>query len=181
MKRVMLIGALVLLLTMLTLGAAAAQGVDAHGSIRGAVYVDMNGDGKCVGTAVKGEVPVAGVDISFVSEDKAHVLSLYTGSDGTYGLVEVGQSNWTVAAKPGAEWVVTSKPSLIASIWPETLLQQGINFCVAKKGSSGAMVMLPESGASRTFNWLLTLAFASGAFILLAAGWQRRRALVRAE
>lgn len=182
MKRVVWILALLLLLSLMTLQIAAAQGVDAQGSIRGAVYVDVNGDGKCVGTGVKGEVPAAGVDISFVSEDKHHTLSLYTGKDGTYGLVAVGQSNWTVTAKPSADWVVTSKPALVASIWPETLLQQGINFCVAKKGSAAAVVLLPETGADHSFNWTLALLFAAGAMITALSGWQiRRRVLARAD
>lgn len=183
MKRVLWIVLLLLLLSLLTLQFAAAQGVDAHGSIRGAVYVDVNGDGKCVGTGVKGEVPAAGVDLTFVSEDKHHTLSLYTGSDGTYGLVEVGQSNWTVTVKPSADWVVTSKASLVASIWPETLLQQGINFCVAKKGTAAAAaVFLPETGADHSMNWTLTLLFAAGVMIVLLSGWQiRRRVLARAE
>lgn len=144
----------------------------ARGTIRGSVYQDVNGDGKCVDTGVAGEGPVQGVNIEFVSSDKATVITLYSGDDGTYGLVAVGQSYWGVTAKPGAQWVVTSQKTLYAPVYPDNLVVTGINFCV-QKATSAKVVFLPQSGAPA--NPLLSyIAFIGIGFIALGVGLQLR-------
>lgn len=125
-----------------------------RGEIFGAVYEDMNSNGICVDSGVAGENPVAGIDIEFVSSDEDVVITLQTGSDGTYGLVAAGQSIWRVTAKPDAnEWVVTSENPLYPPVLPETgLTQTDVNFCIQQGGTEtgNAVIILPESGAADT-------------------------------
>lgn len=162
-------------------------------SIRGAVYLDVNRDGRCVNTGVEGEVPVVGVNIEFVSSDRQHVITLHTGDDGTYGLVAVGHDNWTVTAKPDAsKYVVTSTNPLSVPVFDETPVQTGVNFCVTNgSGASGVIgapgiivlpVVLPESGApAATANSAGMFVLATAVFGLLlfvfGAGleWHRRK------
>ncbi len=158
---------------------AAAYAQQARGSIRGAVYQDVNGDGRCVETGIAGEVPVEGITIEFVSSDGETVQTLYTGSDGTYGLVAVGQSYWEVTAKPNpTEWFVTSANPLYAPVFPENgLVQTGYNFCVAK--GANAIIILPESGAPatpQTGGLLLVATAVFGIFLFtLGAGMELTR------
>jgi hypothetical protein len=172
-----------------------AQGNTTARSIRGAVYLDVNRDGRCVNTGVAGEVPVVGVNVEFVSSDRQHVITLYTGDDGTYGLVAVGHDNWTVTAKPDAsKYVVTSTNPLRVPVFDETPVQTGVNFCVTSgtsgSGASGVIgapgiivlpVVLPESGApAATVNstGLFVLLTAVFGLLLIAIGaaleWRRR-------
>ena len=151
------IGILMITTLLVSAGFVLAQGSEARGSIRGAIYEDVNGDGICVNSGVAGENPVAGVDIEFVSSDEAVVITLQTGSDGTYGLVAAGQSIWRVTAKPDANaWVVTSENPLYPPVLPETGLDQmDVNFCIQKGGTGNAVIILPESGAAdHTPAWL---------------------------
>ena len=163
-------------------------------SIRGAVFLDVNLDGKCVNTGVEGEVVVVGIPVEFVSGDGAHVITLTTGDDGTYGLVAVGHGTWTVTAKPDAsKYVVTSTNPLKATISDDNHIETGVNFCIA--GGSGANgvvvggapgiivlpVVLPESGApAQTVNVTGLLVVATAVFglalIVIGAGleWRRR-------
>lgn len=195
MKKTITISLTLLLLLTVMVGAVSAYG-DGHGTIRGAVYQDMNGDGKCVNTGVAGEKAVAGVSLEFVNSDGQHVVHLYTGENGTYGLADAGLSNWKVTAQPSAEWVVTStnpQYAFIDSDKPEAL---NVNFCVAKVGywnpapgfptnpiyPGGQLppsVILPESGAPAAthFTSLLTavIALAGMSFIMLGAGLEIKR------
>ncbi len=161
----------VLALLALLFTAAAVSAQQERGSIRGAVYQDVDGDGQCVETGVSGETPVAGITIEFVSSDGKTVQTLQTGSDGTYGLVAAGQSYWEVTAKPDpAKWIVTSPNPLFAPVFPENgLVQTGYNFCIAQ--GANAIIILPESGASaarQTGNLLLAATAVLGVFLFTA-------------
>ena len=160
MKQMKRTGSLMLLLTaalLLLVGTAQAQTSDT-GYITGAVYLDVNGDGRCIDTGVTGEVPVEGVTIEFVSSDEATVVTLTTAKDGTYGLADAGESYWRVTAKPDAtKYVVTSENPRYAPVYPDTgMVQTGNNFCVSDGttivGGVNAVIILPESGAAATQN-----------------------------
>jgi hypothetical protein len=127
MKKVWLVGLVLALLLALSVGVASAQD---NGSIRGAVYQDVNGDGRCVNTGVPGEVPVAGVDLEFVNTGGDYKLNLYTGDNGTYGLVAAGFGYWRVTAMPASGWVVTSQNPVITVIDHDKPLALDVNFCV---------------------------------------------------
>ncbi|MBE7528535.1 MAG: hypothetical protein HS099_02225 [Ardenticatenaceae bacterium] len=167
---------------LLTVATVTAQGTETQGKLAGAVYTDVNGDGICVGTGVAGENPVSGVEIVFVSSDKATVLSLTTGSDGTYGLAAAGQSIWEVTARPDAsKWIVTSRNPLYVPVMPDNgLVQTDVNFCISQ-GGTNAIIVLPQSGAAATNNPLQTVGMVtavSGVLILLvgaALEWRRRK------
>lgn len=116
------------------------------GTIQGAVYEDVNGDGRCVGTGVEGENPVEGVDIEFVSSDQETIITLYSGPEGIYGLYAAGFSYWGVSARPNADWVVTSEETLYVPVYEDSLAQTGVNFCV-QKASQARQRVLPNSGA----------------------------------
>ena len=168
-----------------------AQTDDKARSIRGAVYLDVNLDGKCVNTGVEGEIPVVGIPIEFVSSDGKHVITLQTGDDGTYGLVAVGHSVWQVTAKPNAaEYVVTSTNPLSVPIFDETPIQTNVNFCVTNgSGVNGVIgapgviilpVVLPESGApaaaTNSVGLIITMTALFGFFLItIGAGLELRR------
>lgn len=194
MKKIITLSVTVGLLLLLMVGAASAYD-DEHGTIRGAVYQDVNGDGRCVNTGVAGEEPVAGVVLEFVSSDEQHTVHLYTGENGTYGLASAGFSNWKVSAQPDAEWVVTStnpQYALIDSNAPEAL---DVNFCVAKVGywygpvqpvrpiypggQAPPSVVLPESGAptvNHNIGWLTAVVALGGlSFIMAGLGLELKR------
>lgn len=148
--------------------AEAQQGVGSgqpRGSIRGAVYEDVNKDGKCVNTGVAGEQPVAGVTIEFVSSDQRTIINLTSGTDGGFGLVEAGYSYWAVTVKPGPEWIVTSEKTLYAPVYENSLSVTGVNFCLQK--ASAVRVLLPASGAPYPYTWL-TLVGMLGVLLILA-------------
>lgn len=197
MKKAITISLTLVLLLAVMVGAVSAYG-DGKGTIRGAVYQDVNGDGLCVNTGVEGEEPVAGISAEFVSDDGNHTIHLYTGENGTYGLANAGFSNWKVTAVPGADWVVTSLNPQYANInsgQPEAL---DVNFCVAKvgywtgpvqpiypiqpiyPGGQPPSVVLPESGApavASNYATLLTAVVALGGFcfIMLGVGLELKR------
>jgi hypothetical protein len=194
MKKTITISLILMLLLTVMVGAVSAYG-EGHGTIRGAVYQDMNGDGKCVNTGVAGEEAIAGVSLEFVNSDGQHVIHLYTGENGTYGLADAGFSNWKVTAQPSAEWVVTSTNPQYAYIDSNEPEATDVNFCVAKVGywtgpvypinpiyPGGQLppsVILPESGAPVTihFTSLLTavIALAGMSFIMLGMGLAVKR------
>ncbi|HEX6385559.1 MAG TPA: hypothetical protein VF177_12890 [Anaerolineae bacterium] len=179
--------ALPLVLFLSLVGAVyAQQDSEQRGTIRGAVYQDINGDGRCVNTGVSGENPVSGVNIEFVSSDEETVITLHTGDDGTYGLVAAGQSIWRVTAKPDpTKWVVTSENPRFVPVLPDSGLDQfGVNFCVrsparAVISPARAVIVLPKSGAAAGLLNTLTAVAASlgtGFFVLgLGLEWRRRR------
>lgn len=189
MKKVLLIG-LTLVLLMGVLASVVSAYDEKHGTIRGAVYQDVNSDGKCVNTGVAGENPISGVSLEFVSGDGKHTIHLYTGANGTYGLANAGFSNWKVTARPSSDWVITSLNPQYAFIdqnQPEAL---NVNFCVAKVGyfvpgspvlpihpiyPGGQVppsVVLPESGAPAVNHQtgLLTAVIALAGLSLIMAG-----------
>lgn len=162
-----------------------------RGSIRGSVFQDVNGDGRCIGT---GEPAAVGIPIEFVSNDGQVVLYLQSGDNGTYGLVAAGLGTWTVTVRPPQEFVTTSAPSRQAFLSAEQRLVEGVDFCVrARAGGTpppgwtpgpgwmpGPMptypVVLPESGAPAqgavpmAANGLVLLALLGLALLLAGAG-----------
>jgi hypothetical protein len=172
MKKTITISFILMLLLTVMIGSVNAYG-EGHGTIRGAVYQDVNGDGKCVNTGVAGEEPIAGVSLEFVSSDEVHVIHLYTGENGTYGLANAGFSNWKVTAQPSSDWVVTSTNPQYALIDHDNPEKTDVNVCLAKVGYwygpvypvnpiyPGGQVppsmVLPESGAPATTNNLTVL------------------------
>lgn len=164
----------------LLVGTVQAQ-TDERGSISGAVYKDVNGDGVCVETGVEGEVPVEGVTIEFVSSDEATVVTLTTAENGTYGLAAAGQSFWRVTAQPDPEkYIVTSENPRYAPVYPEDgLVQTGYDFCVSE--GTNAVIILPESGgASSSGGNLVVWVTAVFGLMLIGTGifleWKRRAA-----
>ena len=157
----MLLLSAILLLVVGTVQAQQGEQGDT-GYITGAVYRDVNGDGVCVDTGVKGEDPVEGVTIEFVSSDEATVVTLTTADNGTYGLADAGESYWRVTAKPDpTKYFVTSENPLYAPVLPdEGLVQTGYNFCVSDgtfvgpDGTNAVIILpiLPESGAAAEAN-----------------------------
>lgn len=167
---------LVMLWLLAAATAVAAQSNQNEGSIRGGVYRDVNGDGRCVDTGVVGETGIAGIDVQFVSSDRATVVTLTTGDDGTFGLVAAGQSIWEVTARPNpSQWVVTSENPRYAPVLPETgLVQTGVNFCIGQ--GSNAVIVLPESGGQLAKHWgLLATAVVGLAIFATGATLQWRR------
>ena len=131
-----------------------------HGTVRGFVYVDVNGDGRCVNTGVAGEEPAAGIPVEFVSSDEKYVITHTSGENGDYELAGAGQSNWRVTAKPDAEWVVTSENPQYGLVSADNLAATDVNFCVVRGGTAVYPMVslanvtaegeyfLPDSGAA---------------------------------
>ncbi|MEZ4513765.1 MAG: hypothetical protein R3C62_18000 [Chloroflexota bacterium] len=146
------------------------------GSIRGAVAVDVNGDGKCVGTGVTGEVGIANVPLQFVNSDGGIVMNHTTGSDGTFGLVSVGDSYWGVTVQPGDGWKITSAATLYALIDENNRLAENINFCLqsttAPTTSSG---LLPQAGGAVSAGLTAVVALVALSLIALGLLLQARR------
>ncbi|NHZ72765.1 MAG: hypothetical protein GWP17_06750 [Aquificales bacterium] len=194
MKKAITISLTLMLLLVVMVGAVSAYG-NGRGTIRGAVYQDVNGDGQCVNTGVAGEEPVVGVSLEFVSSDEQHVIHLYTGENGTYGLAEAGLSNWKVTATPSSDWVVTSTNPQYALIDFDNAEATDVNFCVAKVGywtgpvypvqpiyPGGVVppaIILPESGAPAVNHntGLLTavVALVGFGFIMFGVGLEVKR------
>lgn len=143
------------------------------GTIRGAVYEDVNSDGKCIGTGIAGEQPAAGITIEFVSSDEQTVINLTSGPDGLYGLAAAGYSYWAVSARPGTDWVVTSNETLTVPIFEDSLVATNVNFCVQRAGT--ARVVLPASGAAGGTAVFSLLALVGLAMMTIGAGWQLRQ------
>ena len=152
------------------------DGVD-RGTIQGVVYQDVNGDGRCVGTGIAGEGPVPNINIEFVSSDEKTVITLYSGPDGIYGLAAAGQSYWAVTAKPSADWIVTSSPTLYAPIFEDSQAQTDVNFCVMKaSGNARVRAVLPQAG--RAASPALSVAAIAGLSLVLTGlflSWREKR------
>lgn len=157
--------------------AVSAQSNQNEGTIRGGVYRDVNNDGRCVDTGVVGESGIPGIEVQFVSSDRATVVTLTTGDDGTFGLAAAGQSVWEVTARPNpSQWIVTSENPRYVPVLPESgLVQTGVNFCIGQ--GSNAVIVLPESGGRLAHSWAV-LATAVGGLAIFATGmaleWRRR-------
>lgn len=177
MRKVKIAVTAALLLIVMAVGLAQAQQVY-DGSIRGTVYLDRNGDGKCVDT---GEPTHPGVPIEFVSNDGQWSTFLATGDDGTYGLVAAAYGTWTVSARPNAnDFVVTSTATKSVFIGEDERVALNVDFCIQEidgpitttSGTNIAtftnVIFLPASGAAAN-NTPYYIAFALG-FLLFAAG-----------
>lgn len=173
MKKLFLIASLFVLL--FTANIALAQDSNA---IHGAVYVDVNGDGKCVGTGIAGEVGVANVPLQLTNSDGGIVMNHTTGNDGTFGLVSIGQSYWSVTVQPGNDWKVTSAATLFALIDDNNTTAENINFCIQATKQTTQAALLPQAGGSVSAG--LTAVVALTALLLITLGLfietRRRRA-----
>lgn len=172
MKKVIWIGLVLAFLLLPLTGALHAQ-QKTNGAIQGVVYQDVNGDGRCVGTGVAGEGPVANVNVEFVSSDEKTILTMYSSPDGAFGLFAAGFSYWKLTARPAAEWVVTSKNPIYAPIDADSPAITGLFFCVQK--ASKARVVLPQSGAGAGAGTLLATAVAGLALLAAGGGLELRR------
>lgn len=123
-----------------------------RGTIRGTVYLDANGDGRC-GSGT-GELPVPNIDLTFVTLANDQRAALYTGSNGTYGLPSVGAGDWVVTAVPSPTlWRVTSpNPVQVAISDRDGWVKLNVDFCVqAAPGvnvSTARLQTLPRSDAA---------------------------------
>ncbi len=133
-------------LLVLPAGAALAKDSSSHAvfsSLRGGVYEDPDGDGRCDDA---GRQPVAGVGLLFTSG--AASLRLTTGSDGTYGLVDAGQGRWLILAQPNADWTVTSQNPLLVEVSAAAgLVRTGLDFCVRRLDGSRPAAVRPGPDA----------------------------------
>lgn len=118
------------------------------GTVRGVIYVDVNGDGQCVNTGVAGEEPAAGIPVEFVSSDEKYVITHKSGENGDYELAGAGQSNWRVTAKPDSEWIVTSENPQYGLVSADNLAATDVNFCVGKGVSTAVYPMIESLSAS---------------------------------
>jgi hypothetical protein len=149
--------------------------LDVRGSIRGTIYEDKNGDGKCVNT---GDPILAGIPINFVSDDGQTTVRLYSGDNGTYGLVAAGLGTWDVTADPPAPWVVTSRKTMQAFLGENQRLVLGVDFCLSKVGTRPPA--LPAAGAA--ISPLFAAATLVGLGLMgLGAGIEIRRRAKREE
>lgn len=122
-----------------------------RGTIRGSVYLDVDGDGRCLNSGAAGEVPVPFIDLDFASLDGGQRASLYSGSNGTYGLPSAGQGDWVVTAVPNPTyWQVTSaNPRFVSVTAAAGLVQLNVDFCVqTAPGVSLATALLSSAPAS---------------------------------
>ena len=103
-----------------------------RGTIRGGVYLDTDGDGQC-GTST----PVPNINILFVNGNNR--VTLYTGSNGTFGLPSAGRGTWVVTANPDPSvWTITSANPLSITVFEENgLVQTHVTFCVSGDGPVG--------------------------------------------
>lgn len=159
------------------------------GTVRGFVYIDVNGDGQCMNTGVAGEDPASGIPVEFVSSDEKYVITHTSGENGDYELAGAGHSNWRVTAKPGDGWVVTSENPQYGLVSKDHLSATDVNFCVSKGGITAVYPMiapvsvsevpedgtyvLPEAGAPAatptTILWPMLLGIS---LIVLGLGWR---------
>lgn len=154
MKKLALPFTLIVLITFLLTGNLLAMppGDTIRGTIRGTVYLDVNGDGRCGSST--GELPVPNIDLTFETQANNQRAALYTGSNGTYGLPSAGQGTWVVTAVPNpAFWRVTSANPLQVNLSDrDGWVKLNVDFCVqAAPGvsvSSARLQTLPRSDAA---------------------------------
>lgn len=143
------------------------------GSIRGTLYKDLNGDGRCG----PGDPILAWIPIRFVSDDGETTIYLQSGENGTYGLVAAGYGTWKVSADPPAPWVVTSEKTLNVFLGVDQKLALNVDFCLADVETVQRRTFLPQAGAP-WLSLLATTAMVAG-LGLLAAGfglaWRDKR------
>lgn len=132
-KRSIAVTISLLILFAMVMVAGAQVNSGSRGTIRGAVYIDVDGDGQCINTGVSGENPAPNIDIFFTNG--LNRITLFTGSNGTYGLAAAGRGQWIVTANPNIAWRVTSPNPLFVNVSPQAgLVQTNINFCVQPTG-----------------------------------------------
>ena len=129
-----------------------ANSSSARGSISGFVYLDVNGDGVCVDSGVEGEVAVENINLQFTSSDKETMVPLFSGEDGSYGLVAAGESHWEVLVIPPDNMIVTStNPQFVPVYINDVLDHTDINFCIASgTAQSGAGVITLNTSATES-------------------------------
>lgn len=145
---------LILLIFFLSGNLLAMQIEPDRGTIRGTIYLDIDGDGRCLNNNLAGEVPIPGIDLTFATLDGNQNVMLYSGSNGTYGLPSAGQGIWLVTAVPNpALWTVTSANPIQVELSENAgLVQLNVDFCV--KAAAGVSLptarlqTLPENDAS---------------------------------
>jgi uncharacterized protein YkwD len=121
------------------------------GTIRGGVYQDINGDGRCENDEVERRLAVPGIKLHFSASDSR--FTLYSGADGTYGLIPVTPNSWQVEVKPNPiEWLATSPNPLQVQVTPgQGAVQTAVNFCLLRI-SGPSLTSLPvgvgEAGRS---------------------------------
>jgi hypothetical protein len=91
--------------------------------------------------------------------------TLFSGSDGTYGLTGVTVGSWTVDIQPLQGWRATSETPLAVNLSAEFNSAGNIDFCLAE-GTSSTPTTLPASGAVMTPP--LLIATAAGVLLLVA-------------
>ena len=111
----------------------AKEDLQPTGTIRGGVYLDADGNGQCTDQ----DTPIPGIDLSFNQDNTS--ITLYSGSNGTYGLPTAPQGLWTVTVHPNpSEYQVTSASSRQVNVSEATgLVQLDVNFCL-KQGSGNS-------------------------------------------
>ncbi|MCB8944205.1 MAG: hypothetical protein H6658_10665 [Ardenticatenaceae bacterium] len=165
MKKSISVGLLLTLLLALTVGILQAQ--EEHGFIQGRIYKDVNGDGKCVGTGLAGEVPLPNVNVQFTNSAGDVVITHYSGPEGIFGLVRAGFSWWEVTVLPPTGWVVTSEPTIFVPVFADSLSHDDVNFCLSEGAPARVVALLPESGAAGNVGLMIT---AVSGLVLLVAG-----------
>lgn len=97
---------ILIILAFLFTGNLLAMSPERRGTIRGTVYLDINGDGRCLNSGLAGEVPVPNIDLTFVTLSGNQQATLYSGSNGTSNplipplLPRTGQHNLGGAPQP---------------------------------------------------------------------------------
>ena len=152
MKKVAIPLVLILIAFLLSGNLLAMQANPTRGTIRGTVYLDANGDGRCGTTS--GDLAVPNIDLTFVTLANDQRAALYTGSNGTYGLPSVGAGDWVVTAVPNPSlWRVTSiNPVQVKVSDRDGWVKLNVDFCVqAAPGvslSTARLQTLPKSDAA---------------------------------
>lgn len=166
-----------LLVFLLTLSVGILQAQEEHGFIQGRVYKDVNGDGKCVGTGIAGEVPIPNVNVQFTNSDGEVVITHYSGPEGIFGLVRAGFSWWEVKVLPPTGWFVTSQPTVFVPVFEDSLSHDNVNFCLSEGAPARVVALLPQSGVAAN-NTALTLTAVFGLILVLTgAALEIRRRL----
>lgn len=136
---------LLLMLALMLATAVVSADTMRKGTIRGTVYVDADGNGVCGA----GDTAVANINIRFTTTNGQNAVTLFTGQNGTYGLVSVGQGNWVVTAQPSSQWRITSTNPLSLQVSePNTLIRTNINFCVVSTGGTAPISRQLNSGVT---------------------------------
>ncbi len=162
-QRALVVGGILVLYATMHLFAGVGEATPL-GSIRGTIYEDPDGDGRCGPSGFDTAIPAPGVPIRFESGDV--VATLFSGSDGTYGLVGVAQGDWRVSAEPGPGLTVTSANPLAVEIGPGVrLVATGIDFCVRRDDGSLAPPTSRLAALPPTDAYLASLAVQSEALL----------------